>query len=147
MSMSRVLVLGGIRSGKSEFAETLVSTTGPVAYLATAAGAGGDDPAWAARLATHRGRRPRHWSTEEFGADPYGLALRLSAAKPDESLLVDDLGGWLTAVLDLAGDWSDPAAADDAIDALASGVTDCPGALLVLVSPEVGLSVVPATEA
>jgi adenosyl cobinamide kinase/adenosyl cobinamide phosphate guanylyltransferase/NaMN:DMB phosphoribosyltransferase len=147
MSMSRVLVLGGIRSGKSEFAEELLADAESVAYLATAAAPDDDDPQWAERIAAHRTRRPGQWVTEEFGADPYGLALRLSGAKPAEALLLDDLGGWLTAVLNLADAWADPRAADDAIDALASGLADCAAARVVLVSPEVGLSVVPATEA
>jgi adenosyl cobinamide kinase/adenosyl cobinamide phosphate guanylyltransferase/NaMN:DMB phosphoribosyltransferase len=148
MSTSRVLVLGGIRSGKSEFAEELLADADPVAYLATGAPADADDDAqWADRIAAHRTRRPGRWTTEEFGTDPYGLSLRLSGAKPGEALLLDDLGSWLTAVLNLADGWGDPHAADDAIDALASGLADCAAARVVLVTPEVGLSVVPATEA
>src|SRR4051812_40962129 len=143
MSNARVLVLGGIRSGKSAFAESLLASADQVTYLATAGGAdpGADpagDPGWSARIAAHRDRRPSTWVTEEFAADPYGLALRLSGAKPGESLLVDDLGGWLTAVLDTVG-WSDPTAADDAITALVDGLADS-AAEVVLVSPEVGLS-------
>jgi nicotinate-nucleotide--dimethylbenzimidazole phosphoribosyltransferase len=110
MSTSRVLVLGGIRSGKSEYAEALLAGPEPVCYLATAAR--DDDPAWAARVAAHRERRTAAWTTEEFGADPHGLAPRLAGAKPDELLLVDDLGGWLTAVFEQARAWSDPGAAD-----------------------------------
>src|SRR5437764_1479912 len=65
-----VLVLGGIRSGKSEYAESLVSTATEVRYVATAAPAGDDDPEWAARLAAHRDRRPAAWQTDEVGAEP-----------------------------------------------------------------------------
>jgi adenosyl cobinamide kinase/adenosyl cobinamide phosphate guanylyltransferase/NaMN:DMB phosphoribosyltransferase len=139
----RVLVLGGIRSGKSELAESLVAEAGSVRYVATATRPEGDpveDPEWADRIAAHRARRPAEWATEETGDDPSGLAALLADAKPDEAVLVDDLGGWLTALMDTGGD-------TPGTDALAAAVRDCPAARLVLVSPEVGLSVVPATEA
>lgn len=58
--------------------------------------------------------------------------------------LVDDIGGWLTAVLDASG-WDDrPVTAD--VEDLVSAVADF-AAPLVLVSPEVGLTVVPDTQA
>jgi nicotinate-nucleotide--dimethylbenzimidazole phosphoribosyltransferase len=132
----RVLVLGGIRSGKSKVAEGFVAGTGTVRYVATAA-SDDTDPEWTRRIAEHRRRRPAGWSTEEIGADPQRLAAILAEAKPDEALLVDDLGGWLTAL----GDRGEP------VPDLALAVRDCPAARLVLVSPEVGLSVVPPTEA
>jgi adenosyl cobinamide kinase/adenosyl cobinamide phosphate guanylyltransferase/NaMN:DMB phosphoribosyltransferase len=158
----RFLVLGGIRSGKSEIAEHLVSDAGEVRYIATA-GAGGDDAEWAARVAAHRERRPSGWSTEEISSDPGRLIALLADAKPDEALLVDDLGGWLTATLDAAGAWdgtvtavSEAADLDDVrgeladrtpAGSLAAAVRDCAAGLLVLVSPEVGLSIVPGTAA
>ena len=97
MSVDRwntVLVLGGIRSGKSAFAESLVEDAASVRYVATAAG-GEDDPEWRARIEAHQRRRPQSWTTEETGADPARLAALLAEAKPDETLLVDDLGGWV----------------------------------------------------
>jgi len=133
-----VLVLGGIRSGKSEYAESLVSHATEVRYVATAAPAG-DDPEWAARLAAHRDRRPATWLTEEVGADPGRLAGLLAEAKPDQTVLVDDLGGWMAALLTAGGPVREP------VDALAEAVRESAGRLVV-VSPEVGLSVVPATE-
>jgi nicotinate-nucleotide--dimethylbenzimidazole phosphoribosyltransferase len=149
-SGTRLLVLGGIRSGKSELAEQLVSGATEVRYVATA-GAGVDDPAWSARVAAHRERRPAGWATEETGADPGRLITLLAEAKPDEALLVDDLGGWLTATLDATGGWDDDtrraqeATGRTPAESLAAAVRDCPAATLVLVSPEVGLSVIPAT--
>jgi adenosyl cobinamide kinase/adenosyl cobinamide phosphate guanylyltransferase/NaMN:DMB phosphoribosyltransferase len=144
---SRVLVLGGIRSGKSELAEALVADCKAVRYVATAS-TGADDPGWQARVAAHRERRPAGWSTEETAADPGGLADLLAGAAPDDALLVDDLGGWLTALVDAADAWDAPAAVvEPARAALAAAVRACPAALLVLVSPEVGLSVVPASAA
>ncbi|GAA1793043.1 cobalamin biosynthesis protein [Planosporangium flavigriseum] len=148
-SARRFLVLGGIRSGKSELAENLVSGTGTVRYVATA-GASGDDPGWTARVEAHRTRRPAGWATEEIGSDPDRLITLLAEAKPDEALLVDDLGGWLTASLDAAGAWSDEAPealGHQPATSLAAAVRDCSASLLVLVSPEVGLSVVPPTAA
>ncbi|MBU2670688.1 bifunctional adenosylcobinamide kinase/adenosylcobinamide-phosphate guanylyltransferase [Actinoplanes bogorensis] len=135
-----VLVLGGIRSGKSAFAESLVAGAPAVRYVATAAG-GEDDPEWLARIEAHQRRRPQSWSTEESGADPARLTELLTEAKPDDTLLVDDLGGWVVALLDPARQPND----DEAdVAALAAAVRDCP-ARVVLVSPEVGLSLVPTT--
>jgi adenosyl cobinamide kinase/adenosyl cobinamide phosphate guanylyltransferase/NaMN:DMB phosphoribosyltransferase len=141
----RVLIVGGIRSGKSRLAEELLGDVDPVRYIATSPDPG-DDESWAARLAVHRERRPATWHTEEIGAEPQALAGLLADAKPDEVVLVDDLGGWLNALLQAGGDWSDPTTADAAIDELAGAVRACP-ARLVLVGPEVGLTVAPATEA
>jgi nicotinate-nucleotide--dimethylbenzimidazole phosphoribosyltransferase len=161
---TRVLVLGGIRSGKSRVAESLVQDAhaGPdaaVRYIATAAERS-DDLAWATRLATHRERRPSGWVTEEVGDNPKRLAALLTEAEPTDVLLVDDLGGWLTATFETEGAWAETAAGNgsaggasandlpaiiEATDALAAAVAACPAALLVLVSPEVGLSLIPAT--
>src|SRR5256886_12005546 len=134
-----VLVLGGIRSGKSEYAESLVSIAAEVRYVATAAPAGDDDPEWAARLAAHRERRPAAWQTDEVGAEPGRLAGLLAEIKPDQTVLVDDLGGWMAALLDRGE-------ATEEVRKVAEAVRDCAGRVVV-VSPEVGLSVVPATEA
>ena len=138
----RVLVLGGIRSGKSEWAETVIAASvragRPVRYLAT--GAVADDDAWAARVQAHRDRRPQHWSTVEN--TDVATQLRSDDASP---ILVDDVGGWLTATMDRAGAWtggSVSAEIDDLVDAVAAF-----GEELVLVSPEVGMTVVPETVA
>jgi NaMN:DMB phosphoribosyltransferase/adenosyl cobinamide kinase/adenosyl cobinamide phosphate guanylyltransferase len=118
MSTSRVLVLGGVGSGAAEVAESLVTAADEVTRLRGAA---------------------------DFALDPYGLGLRLSGAAAGETIVVDGLGDWLTAVFDLVGDWADPSGADDAIDGLASGLAGSTARLVVLVSAEVGLAV-PATE-
>lgn len=141
-SSRSALVLGGIRSGKSEFAESLLRGAGPVRYVATAI-QHGTDPEWSERIETHRARRPDDWATEEIGAEPARLTALLAEAKPDETLLVDDLGGWVSALL-LPVESVTTGALESAIADLAAAVRDCP-ARLVLVSPEVGLSVVPPT--
>jgi adenosylcobinamide kinase/adenosylcobinamide-phosphate guanylyltransferase len=138
----RALVLGGIRSGKSQWAEgaiaRAVSPDQPVRYLATGTDAA-DDPDWAARLAVHRERRPAHWSTVE-GHD---VATQLRADS-DTATLVDDIGGWLVAAMDRRDAWTGGAVSQD-VDDLVAAVGAFRGPL-ALVSPEVGLAVVPATE-
>ncbi|MFY1583135.1 bifunctional adenosylcobinamide kinase/adenosylcobinamide-phosphate guanylyltransferase [Micromonospora sp. WMMD734] len=136
-----VLVLGGIRSGKSEFAESLVADAPTVRYVATAAAADPEDTEWATRLAAHRARRPGSWTTEETADDPRRLADVLASAGPNETMLVDDLGGWVTVLLDPAHQPADDVAT---ITELADAVR-ASEARIVLVSPEVGLSLVPTT--
>lgn len=141
---STVLVLGGIRSGKSEFAESLVGEATAVRYVATARRPepdDPDDPEWAARIEAHQRRRPLGWTTEETAADPSRLAELIAGSGPDETLLVDDLGGWVTVLLDPV---HQPADDQATIAELAAAIRDC-AARLVLVSPEVGLSLVPTT--
>lgn len=135
---SRTLVLGGIRSGKSAWAESALTEMAGVRYIATGAVPEGE-PSWRQRINEHRRRRPSDWSTVETG-DVAG-ELR---AHPGRPTLVDDLGGWLTGVLDGRG-W-DGSPVDDDVDELV-GAVDTFTAPLVLVSPEVGLSVVASTTA
>ncbi|AGL15379.1 bifunctional adenosylcobinamide kinase/adenosylcobinamide-phosphate guanylyltransferase [Actinoplanes sp. N902-109] len=137
---SSVLVLGGIRSGKSAFAEALVAGAASVRYIATAVG-GEDDPDWLARIEAHQRRRPQAWTTEETGADPARLTALITEAKPDETLLVDDLGGWVAALLNPDLQPNDDVAT---VTALAEAVRTS-AARVVLVTPEVGLSLVPQT--
>jgi adenosylcobinamide kinase/adenosylcobinamide-phosphate guanylyltransferase len=139
----RALVLGGIRSGKSQWAEgaiaRAVTPTQPVRYLATGTVAT-DDPEWSARVAIHRERRPSHWSTVE--SQDVATQLR---AESDTATLVDDIGGWLVAVMDRRDAWTGGLMSND-VDDLVAAVGAFRGPL-ALVSPEVGLTVVPATQA
>src|SRR5437764_14594351 len=61
----KVLVLGGVRSGKSRHAERLVARHPHLVYVAPGLPAGEDDPEWAARVAAHQARRPANWKTVE----------------------------------------------------------------------------------
>lgn len=139
MSAVKVLVTGGVRSGKSRHAESLLADAANVTYVA--AGPVYDDADWAARIAAHRARRPATWSTEET-RDVAGV---LGTA--GEPVLVDCLGTWLTGVIDDAGVWEAPVeeveelvlAHLDALLAALAGSTE----QVVLVTNEVGLGVVP----
>ena len=136
----RTLVLGGIRSGKSRWAEQSLAAEPKVRYIATGTGTGsGEDESWRRRVAEHRSRRPRNWQTVETTA--------VATALRDDShtaTVVDDIGGWLTGVLDRRG-WESPSVDADVED-LVAAVAAFAGPL-VLVSPEVGLCVVSATAA
>lgn len=136
----RTLVLGGIRSGKSQWAEAeIAAASDAVRYVATGARPASDDE-WAQRVAMHRQRRPSGWVTAET-TDVSGAL----DTDPATATLVDDIGGWLTAQMDRCDAWTGGSVrpATDALVAAVAGFT----APLVLVSPEVGLTVVPATPA
>ena len=137
----RTLVLGGIRSGKSRWAEAAIAESlqsdQPVQYLATGQVVD-TDGAWRQRIAEHRDRRPSHWSTVE--TDDVARQLRRS---PDTPTLVDDIGGWLTATLDKRQAWDGVSLSPD-LDDLTAAVAEF-NSPLVLVSPEVGLTVVAAS--
>jgi adenosylcobinamide kinase/adenosylcobinamide-phosphate guanylyltransferase len=139
--VSRVLVLGGSRSGKSAHAESLLSGRGDVVYLATSAPAA-DDADWAQRVAAHRARRPASWTTLETTAP--------SELLRGGTLLVDSVTTWVAALMDETGVWAaEPGAHDrlaDRVDALVNAWAMTP-AHVVAVSDEVGLGVVPETRA
>ncbi|MFG1925667.1 bifunctional adenosylcobinamide kinase/adenosylcobinamide-phosphate guanylyltransferase [Cryptosporangium sp. NPDC048952] len=141
------LVLGGIRSGKSAWAEREAARSArAVCYLATAPDRPGDRE-WAERVRAHRERRPEPWTTVEVGGSPGDLPAALGTLPPDAVALVDDIGSWLVGAFDAASAWeaADPWGAIAAdVSALLDAVTACP-ADLVLVSPEVGWTIVPAT--
>jgi adenosylcobinamide kinase/adenosylcobinamide-phosphate guanylyltransferase len=137
--VTRTLVLGGTRSGKSGYAEELLPADAPVRYLATAR-RHADDAEWTARIDAHRARRPQTWTTVE---EPDVGALVRAGGGP---LLVDDLATWLTGVLDDAGAWDRDVDISPQVVALVDAVSAAPGPV-VLVSAEVGLGVVPSTRA
>ena len=130
-------MLGGVRSGKSRWAEAAIAESlgadQPVHYLAT--GKTGDfDPVWQERVAQHRDRRPSHWTTVETN----DVASQLRHC-PDTPTLVDDIGSWLTATLDRHRAWEGGSISAD-LDEFTSAVAEF-GSPLVMVSPEVGLTV------
>lgn len=126
------LVLGGARSGKSAYAETLtrdLARGGRPLYLATAEAR---DDEMRARIALHRARRGADWDTIE---EPLRLtdALRAHAGRV---VLVDCLTLWLTNLM--LGGHDVAAARDGLLAALAER-----SAPIVLIANEVGLGIVP----
>ena len=126
------LVLGGARSGKSRFAETLAEgAAGPLHYLATAQIL---DAEMRARVEEHRARRGPRWSTHEVPLDLPAALHDLDA--PGGVILVDCLTLWLSNLI-LEG--HDPQPSREALlDALARL-----RGRAVLVTNEVGLGIVP----
>jgi adenosylcobinamide kinase/adenosylcobinamide-phosphate guanylyltransferase len=135
----RILVLGGNRSGKSRFAETLLVDAVDVEYVAPAVVAA-DDPQWAQRVRAHRERRPASWRTVETG-DVAPLLVRSGPA-----VLLDSVTAWLTRAMDECGAWdgADSPDLDRRVDALCSAWAGT-GRHVVAVSDEVGSGVVPAS--
>lgn len=138
----KVLVTGGVRSGKSFQAESLLLGEPMVSYIAPGPSADEDpDPDWVARIAAHQSRRPTHWKTVET----HDLAAGISQA--EGAVLIDCLGTWLTALLDeldvwneIREDWEPKVIArvEDAVEAWRISK-----ATLVAVTNEVGMGVVP----
>ncbi|HRQ57281.1 MAG TPA: bifunctional adenosylcobinamide kinase/adenosylcobinamide-phosphate guanylyltransferase [Azoarcus taiwanensis] len=142
--MSRHLILGGARSGKSRFAEQLAIDSGlPVTVVATAEAL---DEEMAARIARHRSDRPGHWRTIEA---PRQLADVLRATCSEGScVVVDCLTLWLANTLTdgeaaptLSAIEERPAARIEQ-DALFALLPSLPGEI-ILVANEVGMGLVP----
>jgi adenosyl cobinamide kinase/adenosyl cobinamide phosphate guanylyltransferase len=123
-------VLGGARSGKSRYAESLVSALPPPwFYLATATA--GDDE-MAARIEAHRARRAASWRTIEAPRDIAG-ALGACGNAP---ALVDCLTLWLSNLMLAEAD------VEAEVERL-EHVLAAAAAPIVLVANEVGSGIVP----
>jgi adenosylcobinamide kinase/adenosylcobinamide-phosphate guanylyltransferase len=136
IAVSRTLVLGGVRSGKSRLAERLALESGlPVTYVATATN--GDDPEMVARIAAHQNHRPADWALVE---EHLRLADTLSrVCANDRCVLVECLTLWLANLL-----WHpDPERLTIELAALDRQLPDLPGQL-IMVGNEVGLGIIPA---
>jgi len=143
--MTRTLVLGGARSGKSAYAERLAAASGrEVVYIATAQAGDGE---MAQRIALHRQQRPSQWQTVE---EPLALAKALRAWRSAQRVvLVDCLTLWLSNLLFAEGTrYPDvgtitlPARFDEERTALLEELSR-PGGDVIFVSNEVGLGIVP----
>jgi adenosylcobinamide kinase/adenosylcobinamide-phosphate guanylyltransferase len=123
------LVLGGARSGKSRYAESLIAACPPPwLYVATAEPR---DDEMRARIAEHRARRGADWRTIEAPRDLAG-AMTIEGG----ALLVDCLTLWLSNLM-LAG--ADIEAETERLEAALAQA----GGPLVMVSNEVGFGIVP----
>jgi adenosylcobinamide kinase / adenosylcobinamide-phosphate guanylyltransferase len=133
------LVLGGVRSGKSRWAEHLAGTCPPVIYLATALAGDADMDQ---RIRQHQQRRPADWRTVE---EPWDVVRAVAEQRKAGSVLVECLSLWLTNLL--VGLPGRPGRSDADIrievEALAGAAQEVP-ARVIVVSNEVGCGLMPA---
>lgn len=125
------LVLGGARSGKSRYAESLIEAAGGGIYIATAEAW---DSEMTTRISTHRARRGDLWQTIEAPRDLIG-ALTSKACR-GRAVLIDCLTLWISNLMmdkhDVEREVAMLCAAVPALDAH-----------VVFVSNEVGQGIVP----
>jgi adenosylcobinamide kinase/adenosylcobinamide-phosphate guanylyltransferase len=130
--VSLTFLVGGARSGKSALAVKLASRAdGPVTFIATGEAR---DEEMSQRIAMHRAERPAHWETVE---EP--LELDSALANADGVAIVDCLSLWVANLLERDDDI-------DRANAAARERAQQRHGQTIVVSNEVGLGVVPATE-
>ncbi|MBR0560403.1 bifunctional adenosylcobinamide kinase/adenosylcobinamide-phosphate guanylyltransferase [Neokomagataea sp. TBRC 2177] len=124
------LVLGGVRSGKSRFAEgEIARCTAPWVYVATGQAF---DQEMRERITEHQSRRDSRWHTVEV---PFDVAQALDEAG-EQPVLLDCLTLWLTNIL------LEDRCVDEFVSILLAALRRRVGPT-VLVGNEVGLGVVP----
>ncbi len=127
-----LLVLGGARSGKSRYAQSVAERSGKKRVFIATAEAG--DAEMAGRIAAHKAERGPEWRTLEA---PLALAEALAeTTAPDTILLVDCLTLWLTNLILGGRD------AEAESQRLAAGIAALAGPA-IFVSNEVGGGIVP----
>jgi adenosylcobinamide kinase / adenosylcobinamide-phosphate guanylyltransferase len=130
MSANIILILGGARSGKSRYAESLVTAAKPPwTYIATAEAG---DEEMAARIKMHRERRDTSWRTIEAPREVAAALVKIHSTH----VLVDCLTLWLSNLMLAHADIDrEIGHLEEALRARAAPV--------VLVANEVGLGIVP----
>jgi adenosylcobinamide kinase / adenosylcobinamide-phosphate guanylyltransferase len=139
VSRRRVLVLGGVRAGKSALAVARARALGGRVVFVATAEAG--DEEMAARIARHRVERPASWHTLEV---PTALPSALTALEGDtDVVIVDCLNLWVANLLHKRPELSDSDLGAEA-GQLEAAIRDARYSL-ILVSNEVGWGVHPET--
>jgi adenosylcobinamide kinase/adenosylcobinamide-phosphate guanylyltransferase len=130
------LVLGGARSGKSRYVQTLTAGISPVAFVATARPS---DDEMRRKIERHRTERPQEWRTIE---EPLELDRVLAQeASNCKMLLIDCLTLYAASLLDAEGE--DLIAIEDRLQRFYAALRAAPCSI-ALVSNEVGSGIVPA---
>jgi adenosylcobinamide kinase / adenosylcobinamide-phosphate guanylyltransferase len=142
-----ILITGGVRCGKSRFAEQLADELGDerVVYIATAEA--GDDE-MQAKIAVHRASRPGSWATLENAVDvAAAIDLASSHREPPRAIIVDCLTMLVSNIL-LGRDGGDEETSASRVDRQAEAICKAcerTRATVIVVTNEVGWGVVPAT--
>ena len=130
------LVLGGVRSGKSHYAEQLGEGAGRVVFVATAEAR---DDEMQRKVERHQNTRPQHWETVEEPLDLVEVIVRHGPGC--DLMIIDCLTFFAANLLEARGD--DRLSIEQAVDDLCLAL-QAPPCSVVLVSNEVGSGVVPA---
>jgi adenosylcobinamide kinase / adenosylcobinamide-phosphate guanylyltransferase len=136
------LVLGGARSGKSRFAQSLCESAGRVVFVATArVDDDVDDDEMRERIAHHQQARPTHWHTIE---EPLEIARVVETCRADfDLILIDCLTLWLSNLCWEHRDHSQEVlrtAISEEVERLIAAASD---SNVIIVSNEVGYGLVP----
>lgn len=139
-SSQRYLVLGGVKSGKSRYAQTLAEGiaeggSGGITLIATAEPL---DEEMRQRIQRHRADRPAHWTVVE---QALGLAGTLTQCQQADVVVIDCLTLWITNLLML----EDDTRLQREVDQLVEAVSSFPKPL-ILVGNETNLGIMPLGE-
>lgn len=130
----RELILGGVRSGKSRYAEQKsLELGGELLYLATATAGDGE---MAARISRHQQQRSPLWQLVEEPIELVDVLQQQAVA--GRTILVECLTLWLTNLLMR----EEVGLLEREVDRLLDQLPELPGNIL-LVSNEVGMGIVP----
>jgi adenosylcobinamide kinase/adenosylcobinamide-phosphate guanylyltransferase len=133
---SVILVLGGVRSGKSRYAQRVAEASQRVTYVATASAV---DDEMTRKIARHQADRPAHWHTIE---EKTALARVIASAQIEsDTILIDCLTLFASNLMCRWPENGPELQAD--VDALCDALA-APTCRIILVSNEVGSGVVPA---
>ena len=141
MSKRLTLIIGGVRAGKSSYAQELAAKGGRVLFVATAEAG---DREMAARIKAHRENRPANWTTLE---EPIELVAALTPLLHHyDTVLLDCLTLWVSNLL--LRDQDAESARKDILARTQQLLELCQSGdkSWIIVSNEVGLGVVPPTE-
>ena len=135
--MPYTFLLGGARSGKSSLGVRLAAAQdAPVVVIATAEGRDAD---MAERIRAHRASRPAAWETVEA---PLGLLEATKGIRDDACVILECLTLWVSNALEAGGSESEIDGEAREVASLLAGRS----APSIVVSNEVGLGIVPASE-
>lgn len=136
------LVMGGVRSGKSRFAQSLASQLGgdEVLFVATAQDR---DREMHRRIEVHRADRPSAWRTIEY---PLGVGQAVLGERPSETVILVDCLTLLVSNVICDGSQPDMDTAEKRVREETNALMDLAKfhkTHLVIVSGEVGCGIVP----
>jgi adenosylcobinamide kinase/adenosylcobinamide-phosphate guanylyltransferase len=132
-----ILVLGGVRSGKSSYAQQIAEKSSRVTFVATAERR--DDEEMHRKIERHRADRPAHWTTVE---EPIALGRVVrSSGDNSDAILIDCLTLFGANLMETYE--SNEAALEACVEDLCVALKK-KSCKVILVSNEVGSGVVPA---